>query len=169
MAVSAQNPQLRGPLQEVLDSERFNLLRTLEFFNNFGDVALWEVVHRAKWQRFPVGHALFNKGEEGRTFHIIAQGELEVFREGLKVAVLGAGALDERTDAQVLRTNALDRRERMAQTLGTDAEGFPDGFGAGGFASVVGKAQTGCATWRQYLGRKPELFQVTGSKVFCLA
>ena len=33
----------------------------------------------------------------------------------------------------------------MAQTLGTDAEGFPDGFGAGGFAGVVGKAQTGCA------------------------
>lgn len=30
------------------------------------------------------------------------------------------------------------------------------------------KAQTGCATWRQYLGRKPELFQVNGSKVFCL-
>lgn len=81
----------RGQLQGVLDSERFNMLRNLEFFSSFGDVELWEVVHRAKWQRFPIGHALYRKGEEGRTFHIIAQGELEVFREGLKVAVLGAG------------------------------------------------------------------------------
>ncbi len=81
----------RGHLQGVLDSERFNLLRSLDFFSNFGDVELWEVVHRAKWQRFPFGHALYTKGEEGSTFHIIAQGEVEVFREGDKVAQLGAG------------------------------------------------------------------------------
>lgn len=81
----------RGHLQGVLDSERFNLLRTLDFFSNFGDVELWEVVHRAKWQRFPFGHALYTKGEEGNTFHIIAQGEVEVYRDGDKVAQLGSG------------------------------------------------------------------------------
>ncbi|MBL0728780.1 serine/threonine-protein kinase [Piscinibacter sp. HJYY11] len=81
----------RGHLQGVLDSERFNLLRSLDFFSNFGDVELWEVVHRAKWQRFPFGHALYSKGEEGNTFHIIAQGEVEVYRDGEKVAQLGSG------------------------------------------------------------------------------
>jgi serine/threonine protein kinase len=81
----------RGQFQGVLDSERFTLLRTLEFFDNFGDVELWEVVHRAKWQRFHFGHALYRKGEEGNSFHIIAQGEVEVFRDGKKVAQLGAG------------------------------------------------------------------------------
>ena len=81
----------RGQLQGVLDSERFNLLRTLDFFASFGDVELWEVVHRAKWQRFHFGHALYRKGEEGSSFHIIAQGEVEVFRDGKKVAQLGAG------------------------------------------------------------------------------
>jgi len=81
----------RGRLQGVLDSERFNLLRTLDFFAGFGDVELWEVVHRAKWQRFKFGHALYKKGQEGNTFHIIAQGEVEVFRDGVKVAQLGAG------------------------------------------------------------------------------
>ncbi|HJW12451.1 MAG TPA: serine/threonine-protein kinase [Albitalea sp.] len=81
----------RGHLQGVLDSERFNLLRSLDFFTSFGDVELWEVVHRAKWQRFGFGHGLYRKGEEGNTFHIIAQGELEVFRDGQKVAQLGAG------------------------------------------------------------------------------
>jgi CRP-like cAMP-binding protein len=81
----------RGRLQGVLDSERFNLLRSLDFFHGFGDVELWEVVHRAKWQRFKFGHALYRKGQEGNTFHIIAQGQVEVFRDGVKVAQLGAG------------------------------------------------------------------------------
>jgi hypothetical protein len=81
----------RGPMQGMLDSERFNLLRKLDFFAKFGDVELWEVVHRAKWQHFNFGHALYRKGEEGRTFHIIAQGDVEVFRDGKKVAQLGTG------------------------------------------------------------------------------
>jgi serine/threonine protein kinase len=81
----------RGQLQGVLDSERFNLLRSLDFFSSFGDVELWEVVHRAKWQRFHFGHALYRKGEEGNNFHILAQGEVEVFRDGKKVAQLGSG------------------------------------------------------------------------------
>ena len=81
----------RGQLQGVLDSERFNLLRSLDFFASFGDVELWEVVHRAKWQRFNFGHALYRKGEEGNSFHILAQGEVEVFRDGKKVAQLGSG------------------------------------------------------------------------------
>lgn len=81
----------RGQIQGVLDSERFNLLRALDFFSSFGDVELWEVVHRAKWQRFPFGHALYRRGEEGRSFHIIAQGSVEVYRDGKRVALLGAG------------------------------------------------------------------------------
>ena len=81
----------RGQLQGVLDSERFNMLRQLDFFTDFGDVELWEVVHRAKWQRFGFGHALYKKGQAGGSFHILAQGEVEVFREGRKVAMLGRG------------------------------------------------------------------------------
>jgi serine/threonine protein kinase len=81
----------RGQLQGVLDSERFNLLRALDFFSHFGDVELWEVVHRAKWQRFPAGYALYKCGEEGDSFHIIATGGVEVFRDSVRVAQLGAG------------------------------------------------------------------------------
>ena len=81
----------RGALQGVLDSERFNLLRTLEFFHDFGDVELWEVVHRAHWQRLPFGHAIYRKGQEGDDFHILATGSVDVFRDGLRVVQLGAG------------------------------------------------------------------------------
>ncbi len=78
-------------LGEVRDSERFNLLRSLEFFSEFGDVQLWEVVRRARWRRYKPGYALFKRGQEGNSFHIIADGEVEVFRDGQRVATLGHG------------------------------------------------------------------------------
>ncbi len=90
--LSADASLTRGSLQEVLDSERFTLLRSLDFFVDFGDVELWEVVHRGKWQRHGYGTALFRKGEEGNAFHIITQGMVEVYRDGKAVARLGAGS-----------------------------------------------------------------------------
>lgn len=90
-ALVANRDVPRGQLQGVLDSERFNLLRKLEFFTGFGDVELWEVVHRAKWQRFSFGHALYRKGQEGNSFHIIALGQVDVYRDGQRVAQLGPG------------------------------------------------------------------------------
>jgi eukaryotic-like serine/threonine-protein kinase len=89
LVASQQVPLNR--LGEVRDSERFNLLRSLEFFAEFGDVQLWEVVRRARWKRYPAGYALFKRGQEGNSFHIIAQGEVEVFRDGRQVATLGQG------------------------------------------------------------------------------
>jgi serine/threonine protein kinase len=90
-ALSANDQVLRGPLQEVLDSERYTLLRSLAFFTNFGDVELWEVVRRGRWQRYSYGHALYRRGEESTAFHIITQGQVEVYRDGRSVASLGAG------------------------------------------------------------------------------
>jgi tRNA A-37 threonylcarbamoyl transferase component Bud32 len=111
-ALVANRDVPRGPLQGVLDSERFNLLRALEFFAGFGDVELWEVVHRAKWQRFGFGHALYRKGEQGRTFHIIAAGQIEVFRDGQRVAQLGTGTsvgeMAYLAPSAELRTHAAD-------------------------------------------------------------
>jgi serine/threonine protein kinase len=82
----------RGSLQQVLDSERFNLLRSLDFFADFSDSSLWEVVHRAAWSRFPVGHAMCQSGSTSQRFHILAQGRVEVLRNQQRVATLGAGS-----------------------------------------------------------------------------
>jgi eukaryotic-like serine/threonine-protein kinase len=87
-----QQQQSKGALQEVLDSERFTLLRSLEFFAGFGDVELWEVVHRARWQRHGYGHALFRRGDTGQSFHLVTQGQVEVYRDGVAVASLPAGS-----------------------------------------------------------------------------
>lgn len=90
-ALVADRDVPREHTQEVLDSERFRLLRSLPFFGGFGDVELWEVVHRAHWQRLPRDTAIYRKGQEGDDFHIIASGAVEVFRDGVLVATLGTG------------------------------------------------------------------------------
>lgn len=82
----------RGNLQAVLDSERFSLLRSVDFFRHFDDVELWEVVHQARWQRYGFGHKLMSRGERGRDFHLIAQGAVDVMRDGQRVESLGAGS-----------------------------------------------------------------------------
>ncbi|HPO20155.1 MAG TPA: serine/threonine-protein kinase [Rubrivivax sp.] len=90
-ALIADGEVPRGALHGVRDSERFGLLRSLEFFSGFGDVELWEVVHRAQWRRCPFGHALIKRGTQGNRFHIIAAGQVDVYRDGQRVAQLGAG------------------------------------------------------------------------------
>ena len=49
------------------------------------------MVHQGRWQRFGFGQALMRTGQMGRDFHIIAQGSVDVFREGQRVAHLAAG------------------------------------------------------------------------------
>ena len=90
-ALVANREVPRAGLQSVLDSERFSLLRSLEFFSGFGDVELWEVVHRARWKRHAFGDKLYRKGDSGNTFHILAQGAVDVFRDGERVAHMGTG------------------------------------------------------------------------------
>ncbi|MFY7854634.1 MAG: protein kinase domain-containing protein [Rubrivivax sp.] len=90
-AIVSRGDVPRGPLQSLRDSERFTLLRPLEFFAEFTDAELWEVVHRAKWRRYAFGDALYRKGQTGKTFHIITGGQIEVYRDGQRVAQLGPG------------------------------------------------------------------------------
>ena len=81
----------RAQQQSIMDTERFTMLRRLDFFADFDDVELWEVVHRAMWRRFDFGDSMYRKGSQGTDFHIIAHGRISVYRDGRVVAELGTG------------------------------------------------------------------------------
>ena len=49
------------------------------------------MVHRGRWERHGFGDALYRKGDSGNSFHIIAAGQIEVYRDGQRVAQLGVG------------------------------------------------------------------------------
>jgi serine/threonine protein kinase len=77
--------------QEFADSDRFETLRALAFFQEFSDAELWEVAHISKWRHADAGQTLLREGEPGDDFCVLAEGEVKVTRRGKLLNVLHAG------------------------------------------------------------------------------
>ena len=82
---------LRLAGDSVSDSERFNKLRGFPFFEDFNDVALWELVRIGAWKAIPAGTALIREGETGDDFYFLADGEVDVSLEGKNIASVQPG------------------------------------------------------------------------------
>ena len=77
--------------QEFADSDKFETLRRLPFFEQFSDAELWEVARISAWRHAGPGEVLMKEGEPGDYFCILAQGEVQVTRNGKPLNVLRAG------------------------------------------------------------------------------
>ena len=73
------------------EAEKFDTLRRLEFFRNFTDVELWEVLRLAKWHQLPLGSVLIQEGDIGSSFFILAGGEVQVRKQDRLLTVLKSG------------------------------------------------------------------------------
>lgn len=82
--------RLKAP-EGMPEAEKFDTLRRLEFFRAFSDVELWEVLRLAKWQRLAAATALIQEGDIGSSFFILAEGEVEVRKQGKLLSVLKSG------------------------------------------------------------------------------
>jgi CRP-like cAMP-binding protein len=82
---------LQTPEQSVPDTEKFNTLRRLQFFRNFNDVEIWQVLHISNWHRIPADTALIREGETGTSFYILSAGEVRVTKNDRLLNVLKAG------------------------------------------------------------------------------
>jgi hypothetical protein len=77
--------------ESASDSEKFNELRNLPFFVDFGDVALWEVVRIATWKTLPKGTTVIREGDEGDSCFLLVKGELAVTLGDLQLATIKPG------------------------------------------------------------------------------
>ena len=82
---------LQKPEKSMPDSEKFNALRKLVFFKNFADVELWEVLRVTTWNKYPPGKELIKEGDVGKSFFILAAGEVKITKQGKLLNVLRAG------------------------------------------------------------------------------
>jgi eukaryotic-like serine/threonine-protein kinase len=82
---------LRHVGESVTDSEKFNELRQMSFFEDFGDVALWEVVRIGSWRTLPAGSVLIREGEEGDSFFLLVAGEVRVTLEAKALGTIQPG------------------------------------------------------------------------------
>jgi serine/threonine protein kinase len=86
-----RSQEIQRRTDEVADSEKFNTLRAMEFFGEFTDAELWEVLRISAWQDAAPGTPLIRQGEPGNFFCILASGEVKVTKRNRLLNILNAG------------------------------------------------------------------------------
>lgn len=76
---------------EIFDTEKFQILRKLDFFRNVGDTELWEVLRINDWRRVDKGECILRENDEECAFFIIAAGVVRVTRQGSELNMLHKG------------------------------------------------------------------------------
>ncbi|HXF67490.1 MAG TPA: serine/threonine-protein kinase [Burkholderiales bacterium] len=80
--------RLEGALAE---SEKFDTLRKLEFFRQFSDVELWEVLRLSSWHKHPRDTVLIEEGDIGSSFFVLVEGEVKVVKQERLLNILKRG------------------------------------------------------------------------------
>ena len=89
-AVSRGEPAVaRG--QQFADSDKFESLKKLPFFEKFSDAEIWEVARISSWRGAQAGEVLMKEGESGTYFCILAEGQIKVTKKTKLLNVLHAG------------------------------------------------------------------------------
>lgn len=83
--------QVKSSAQGISDTEKFDALRALRFFEQFTDVELWEVVRVTSWHRYSQGTTLVREGDIGSSFYVLISGEVSVTVDGKLLNVLKRG------------------------------------------------------------------------------
>jgi eukaryotic-like serine/threonine-protein kinase len=84
-------PQLEKYSFEISSAEKFNSLRKLEFFKDFRDSELWEVLRGAMWENHGREDHLLLEGDVGHAFFIIVAGQVKVMKDAKLLNVLKEG------------------------------------------------------------------------------
>jgi serine/threonine protein kinase len=91
LAEAFRSEQLSNRSQEVADSEKFNTMRAMPFFNDFSDAELWEVMRISSWENLPTDTVIMQDGDPGDFFCILALGEVKVTKRKKLLNVLTPG------------------------------------------------------------------------------
>jgi serine/threonine protein kinase len=75
----------------VSDSEKFNDLRDMPFFEDFDDVALWEVVRIGSWKTLDAGTVIIREADQGDSFYFLVDGEVSVTLLGKQLNTIKPG------------------------------------------------------------------------------
>lgn len=82
---------LQQPDDLIQDTEKFNRLRQLSFFESFSEAELWEVLRISSWRKLTAGTVLIKEGDTGVSFFILAEGEATVTKGSKLLDLLRVG------------------------------------------------------------------------------
>ena len=82
---------LEKPEQDIDAEEKLNIARSLDFFDDFSDAELWEIIHACSWQEFEPGTEIIVEGDIDDSFYIISSGSVAVFKTNKVIGLLQKG------------------------------------------------------------------------------
>jgi serine/threonine protein kinase len=142
---------LQKPEEVVPETEKFNTLRKLEFFNTFSDVDLWQVMRISNWERYSKGSSVLAEGDIGMSFFVMAVGEVKVTKQGKLLNILKTGEcfgemayLGKRQfqrTASVSAVNDITVIEIAADSLAQATESCKHAFNAAFLELLVGRLE----------------------------
>ena len=142
---------LQKPEEIVPETEKFSILRNLEFFRTFQDVELWQVLRISSWVRHATGSPVIKEGEVGTGFYVLTTGEVKITKQGKLLNILRAGEcfgemayLGKRAfqrTASVTAVNDITVIEISAEALAQATEGCKHAFNAAFLELLVGRLE----------------------------
>lgn len=87
--LSAVRYQMLDEDQTAQDTSHFEMLRRLDFFTEFENIEIWEVLRVAVWREVSPNVALIRQGESNKFFGVIISGSVEVSIDGKALCRLG--------------------------------------------------------------------------------
>ena len=82
---------LEQPAQEVSEEEKYNAIQGLDFFQDFPQTELAEIIQAAPWQEFDPGSEIIVEGDLDDSFFILTSGNVEVLKDGNLLGILSEG------------------------------------------------------------------------------
>ncbi len=82
---------LELPSDTISDTEKFDSIKALSFFKDFGDQEIWETLRITSWRKFSSEQLIIREGETGDYFCIVNAGEAKVSKGGRLLNILRAG------------------------------------------------------------------------------
>ncbi len=77
--------------ESVQDDSHFEVLRKMEFFTEFENIEIWEILRVSVWRELAAGVAIIEEGQENRVLGVLINGFVEVSLGGQSLCRLGSG------------------------------------------------------------------------------
>ena len=82
---------LGGREEELPRLEKFKLVKSLSFFDEFSESEIWEVLNAAVWQDYASADEIIYEGEVDNSFYVIVRGDVVVRKGDTEVDTLHRG------------------------------------------------------------------------------
>ena len=82
---------LEKPEKEIDIEEKMSIVQSLEFFADFSEAELWEILRACVWQEFEPGKEIIVEGEIDDSFFILSSGSVEVYKNNQVIGLLQKG------------------------------------------------------------------------------